>query len=839
MKRVLKYNILNLLILLQISLIKSKCGFEENFPFKKVKKISALTEKNITNSLKITFLYSTMDNQKELLTKISNDDINIIKQTFSEIKYSFNKILNSTYSYLIPTNIEKICGEKINILQSNNKENIVNTDLIIYPYLDNEISNFKSGICAIDKITKKPIIALIGLPINYNYRDKNYFLGEMIHNMIHILGFNLYSMYNYGFKTKNEAKNLLFHSKKITLLAYLLTNSIYLTKKNIPLSFNYTIHYHNDINLTDIMSEDNYKNFIITKVTLNILVKSGWYINNNLGCNLFFNTINGECLLIGKTCFFEKKYINIIQFFPQDGFIKCFYNHPNKKVFYINFNIYQEYLLKSEYNSIMKYKSEYIDYTYEKYLKDYPELNNIDKQELKLLNPSKYCSINQRTVFFSYPPITEIKQNLSEYNITNITLTNKQKEYFVLSHTYSGEEYDCLHKTLDYNNIYRLNESNQSNFIYNARLTYLTKIYKYQKMFAFISHMQITKKDNLYKNYLKLKSKFPDDFNYLPKTYILPRQKKLVYEKFKNYKPTLKNLWLIKPTYGDQGRGIRILKSIKDLKKYRSCIITKYLSKPNLVNGKKYDLRMYVLVSSVNPLIIYVYNDGLVRVATENYKLSLKTLNNLFMHLTNTSLNDKSKKFIINNNPDAEIGNTWTLHTLKKKFWRENFNFDKIINEIKDFSIKTILSMLNNEIHYEELTGYFDNNLFGLFGIDVLIDYHLKPWLIEVNAFPSIMSYTKVDSIIKTKFLTDLENILGIIPFNHINGKSFDGDYFSKSFVNDKVERAICEISRVSGGFERAFPKKSNVDYYKKFFSNVSQENLLLWERLKNMEEEI
>lgn len=45
MKRVLKYNILNLLILLQISLIKSKCGFEENFPFKKVKKISALTEK--------------------------------------------------------------------------------------------------------------------------------------------------------------------------------------------------------------------------------------------------------------------------------------------------------------------------------------------------------------------------------------------------------------------------------------------------------------------------------------------------------------------------------------------------------------------------------------------------------------------------------------------------------------------------------------------------------------------------------------------------------------------------------------------------------------------------
>ena len=70
-------------------------------------------------------------------------------------------------------------------------------------------------------------------------------------------------------------------------------------------------------------------------------------------------------------------------------------------------------------------------------------------------------------------------------------------------------------------------------------------------------------------------------------------------------------------------------------------------------------------------------------------------------------------------------------------------------------------------------------------------------------------------------------------------GKCFDGDYLSQSFVKEKVERAICEISRFSGGFERVFPIKSNVDYYKKFFSNVSQENLLLWERLKNIEEEI
>ena len=143
--------------------------------------------------------------------------------------------------------------------------------------------------------------------------------------------------------------------------------------------------------------------------------------------------------------------------------------------------------------------------------------------------------------------------------------------------------------------------------------------------------------------------------------------------------------------------------------------------------------------------------------------------------------------------------------------------------------------MIHKEQYYEEQNGYFDNNLFGLFGIDVLIDYHLKPWLIEINAFPSLMSYTKVDSIIKTKLLTDMENILGIIPFSHINGKTFDSHILFQNSIHEKIERAICEISRPSFGFIRAFPRKDNVDYYKKFFFNPTQENLALWERLKNI----
>jgi len=103
-----------------------------------------------------------------------------------------------------------------------------------------------------------------------------------------------------------------------------------------------------------------------------------------------------------------------------------------------------------------------------------------------------------------------------------------------------------------------------------------------------------------------------------------------------------KNLWIVKPTNLSRGRGIYIIDDISEVNiEEDAAIISKYVANPLLINGHKFDLRIYVLVTSYEPLRIYVYQEGLVRFASEQYTTKdAKT--NIFNQLTNYSINKKS-----------------------------------------------------------------------------------------------------------------------------------------------------------------------------------------------------
>lgn len=48
--------------------------------------------------------------------------------------------------------------------------------------------------------------------------------------------------------------------------------------------------------------------------------------------------------------------------------------------------------------------------------------------------------------------------------------------------------------------------------------------------------------------------------------------------------------------------------------------VSRYIDNPLLLDGKKFDLRLYVIVTSFNPLRLYLYEEGLCRIATVDYQ---------------------------------------------------------------------------------------------------------------------------------------------------------------------------------------------------------------------------
>lgn len=137
-------------------------------------------------------------------------------------------------------------------------------------------------------------------------------------------------------------------------------------------------------------------------------------------------------------------------------------------------------------------------------------------------------------------------------------------------------------------------------------------------------------------------------YDFIPKTYILPQSASIAMREMAMNPGTF---YIYKPALGARGEGIRLISNGDSIADDKPAVVQKYISNPLLVNGYKFDLRIYVLITSVDPFIFYIYNEGLGRFATRKYhKPTMRNKKLKKMHLTNFSINASSDTFV---NPDS------------------------------------------------------------------------------------------------------------------------------------------------------------------------------------------
>lgn len=125
---------------------------------------------------------------------------------------------------------------------------------------------------------------------------------------------------------------------------------------------------------------------------------------------------------------------------------------------------------------------------------------------------------------------------------------------------------------------------------------------------------------------------------------------------------------------------------------YKSPPPRTYIDKPLLLDGFKFDLRLYVLVTSVNPLRVYMYRDGLARLCTKPYVAPKKSnLKKLRMHLTNFAINGNSKDFEKKKADDK--GSKRSFQSLLDHLRAKGRDADRMLRDIRCVLVKTVLAV--------------------------------------------------------------------------------------------------------------------------------------------------
>ena len=369
---------------------------------------------------------------------------------------------------------------------------------------------------------------------------------------------------------------------------------------------------------------------------------------------------------------------------------------------------------------------------------------------------------------------------------------------------------------------------------------FVSKLKPYQKVNHFPNMSCLARKNCLGRNLIRMKKAFAKDYNFFPSTWTLPTQRKELQEEIaKGNNKT----YIVKPEALCQGKGIFLIKNLDKVPYNEHYVVQRYITKPYLIEGLKFDLRIYVLVYGCDPLRIFLFKEGLARLATEKYvKPNRINMDNLYMHLTNYAINKNNRKFVFNTDADnANIGHKRSLEFVWNYIDANGGDSRSLRRKIKRAIIKSFCAVqpqLKQCLNSCLPLNFHNSTCFEVMGFDIMLDHKLKPWLLEVNSAPSFCTDSPFDNKVKTKLITDTVKILNITverkleyqrkeqerirtrAFNEEKRTKEEKEMLKEAIMDERDEYEL----KHCGDFTRIYPDEKLNDKYQAFIDYAAEE---------------
>jgi tubulin polyglutamylase TTLL6/13 len=276
----------------------------------------------------------------------------------------------------------------------------------------------------------------------------------------------------------------------------------------------------------------------------------------------------------------------------------------------------------------------------------------------------------------------------------------------------------------------------------------------------------ICNKVELARGFAEWRDLLPAVYDFHPRNYIFPQQLR----EFETFIPrqSTPTTFIIKPDKAGAGHKIKLVQGFEGLSNYKESAVCQEYIPPFLLNRLKFDLRVYVLVTSVDPLRVYIHKENMVRFCTERYVAPQKSnLQRVFCHLTNYSVNKNSPKFVENTEDNEASAHKRGTTAVFAEMESLGVDVQKLQGRIDEVIQLTMLGAQQKYIDdYKKTVKAQDerSRLFEILGFDIMIDADLKPWLIEVNNNTNMVGGSPFDETIKMSVIKGALEIVHLKP---------------------------------------------------------------------------